>query len=210
MTTSSAAGVGAPPSGTTAASGCAAVVGVSCVRPPPCEFVQLFHTRAGRAAGSLQHACACSGLCARTRTWSAPGHGRRRGTHTTRRRSSRSCPRAADTVLCVSHRLSSRSCPRAADTVCAREAGSPSRVLSLSDVDEGGPRLQAVTDRTACVAAPQKHQPPPPATRHSPQGAAPRHGEGGQCRRRTAAPRHTAGCGLRPQCVFFYPTLEPA
>jgi hypothetical protein len=39
---------------------------------------------------------------------------------------------------------------------------------------------------------------PPPATRRSPQGAAPRHGEGGQRRHRTAAPRHTAGCGPRP------------
>ena len=68
-----------------------------------------------------------------------------------------------------------------------------------ADADEGGPRLQAPTDRTACVAAPQQqHQPPTPATRRSPQGAAPRHGEGGQSRRRTAAPRHTAGCGPRP------------
>jgi hypothetical protein len=68
-----------------------------------------------------------------------------------------------------------------------------------ADADEGGPRLQAPTDRAACVAAPQQqHQPPSPATRHSPQGAAPRHGEGGQNRRRTAATRHTAGCGPRP------------
>jgi hypothetical protein len=68
-----------------------------------------------------------------------------------------------------------------------------------TDADEGGPRLQAPTDSAACVAAPQqKHQPPPPSTRCSPQGAAPRHGEGGQSRRRTAAPRHTAGCGPRP------------
>jgi hypothetical protein len=37
----------------------------------------------------------------------------------------------------------------------------------------------------------------PPATRHSPQGAAPRHGEGGQCLRRTVAQRHTACCGPR-------------
>jgi hypothetical protein len=68
-----------------------------------------------------------------------------------------------------------------------------------ADANEGGPRLQVPTDRTACVAAPQQqHQPPTPATRRSPQGAAPRHGEGGQSRRRTAAPRHTAGCGPRP------------
>jgi hypothetical protein len=59
-------------------------------------------------------------------------------------------------------------------------------------------RLQAATDRVACVAAPHQHQPPPPGTRRSPQGAAPRHGEGGQRRCRTAAPRHTAGCGPRP------------
>jgi hypothetical protein len=38
----------------------------------------------------------------------------------------------------------------------------------------------------------------PPATRLSPQGAASRHGEGGQRRRRTAAIRHTAGRGPRP------------
>ena len=60
--------------------------------------------------------------------------------------------------------------------------------------------MQAPTDRTACVAAPQQqHQSPTPATRRSPQGAAPRHGEGGQSRRRTAAPRHTAGCGINNQ-----------
>ncbi len=59
--------------------------------------------------------------------------------------------------------------------------------------------MQDPTDRVACVAAPQqKHQPPPPATRRSPQGAASLHGEGGQSRRRTAAPRRTAGCGPRP------------
>jgi hypothetical protein len=67
-----------------------------------------------------------------------------------------------------------------------------------SNVDEGCPRLQATTDRAACVAAPQQHQSPPPATRHSPQGAVPRHGEGDQRRRRTVAQRHTAGCGPRP------------
>jgi len=44
---------------------------------------------------------------------STPGHGHQRGTHTPRLRSSRSCPRAADTV-------------------CARQAGRPSRVLSLT------------------------------------------------------------------------------
>jgi hypothetical protein len=37
-----------------------------------------------------------------------------------------------------------------------------------------------------------------PRSRHSLQGAAPRHGEGGQSRRRTAASRHTASCGPRP------------
>jgi len=67
------------------------------------------------------------------------------------------------------------------------------------DVNEVGPRLQAATDRAACVADPQQqHQPPPPTTRGSLQGAAPRHGEGGQSSLRTAAPRHTACCGLRP------------
>ena len=30
-----------------------------------------------------------------------------------------------------------------------------------TDVDEGGPRLQAATDRLACVADPHHHQPPP-------------------------------------------------
>ena len=34
--------------------------GVSCVRPPPGAFVPLSHTRARRAAGGLQHACARS------------------------------------------------------------------------------------------------------------------------------------------------------
>ena len=59
--------------------------------------------------------------------------------------------------------------------------------------------MQAPTDSAASVAAPeQQHQQPPPATRHSPQGAASRHWEGGQSRRRTAAPRRTAGCGPRP------------
>jgi hypothetical protein len=65
-----------------------------------------------------------------------------------------------------------------------------------ADVDEGGPRLQAATDRASCAAAP--HQPPPPATRRSPQRTAPRHGEGGQRRRRTATQRHTASGGPRP------------
>jgi hypothetical protein len=61
--------------------------------------------------------------------------------------------------------------------------------------------LQAPTDRAACVATPQQqHQPPPPSTRHSPQGAAPRHGEGGQSRRRTAAHgRLRAPPGPRPR-----------
>jgi hypothetical protein len=67
-----------------------------------------------------------------------------------------------------------------------------------ADVDEGGPRLQAATDRAACAAAPHQHQPPPPSTRRSPQRAVPRHGEGGQRLRRTAAPRHTANGGPRP------------
>ena len=58
--------------------------------------------------------------------------------------------------------------------------------------------MQAATDHAACVAAPQQHQPPPPTKGRSPQGAEPLHGEGGQRRRRTAAPRHTAGCGPRP------------
>ena len=49
-----------------------------------------------------------------------------------------------------------------------------------------------------CVKTPQQHQQPPPATRRSPQGAASRHGEGGQSWRRTAATRHTVGCGPRP------------
>jgi hypothetical protein len=30
-----------------------------------------------------------------------------------------------------------------------------------ADVDEGGPRAQAATDRAACAAAPHQHQPPP-------------------------------------------------
>jgi len=38
-----------------------------------------------------------------------------------------------------------------------------------ADVDEGGLRLQAATDRAACVEAPQQHQPPPPAKGSSPQ-----------------------------------------
>jgi hypothetical protein len=58
--------------------------------------------------------------------------------------------------------------------------------------------LKAATDRAACAATPHQHQPPHTGTRHSPQLAAPRHGEDGQRRRRTAAPRHTAGGGPRP------------
>ncbi len=128
--------------------------------------------------------------------------------------------RLADDPLAPAHGQQTRCCvcptdyplgpARGQQTRCVRTRQAAHLVFSLSDVNEGGPRLQAATDRAACVAAPQQHQPPPPATRHSPQGAAPRHGEGGQRRRRTAAPRHTAGCGLCPQCVFFYPTLEPA
>ncbi len=45
--------------------------GVSCSLPP-CAFVPLFHTRARRAAGGLQHACARSGLCVRARARGPP------------------------------------------------------------------------------------------------------------------------------------------
>jgi hypothetical protein len=45
--------------------------------------------------------------------------------------------------------------------------------------------------------SPASHQPPPPSKRTQ-STAAPLHGEGGQRRRRTAEPRHTAGCGPRP------------
>ena len=38
--------------------------------------------------------------------------------------------------------------------------------------------LQAATDRAVCVAAPQQHQPLPPATRRSPQGLRPGTGKG--------------------------------
>ncbi len=67
-----------------------------------------------------------------------------------------------------------------------------------ADVDEGGPRLQAATDRVTYVAAPHQHQSPPPGTRWSLPGTALRHGEGVKRRLRTAAPRHTAGCGPLP------------
>jgi hypothetical protein len=66
------AGAGAPaagatPSGTTAASGCAAFVG-GVVRPArSCRR----STQARRAAGGLQHACARSGLCARAQSFCA-------------------------------------------------------------------------------------------------------------------------------------------
>lgn len=84
--------------------------GVSCA---PGVSAVVPHRRAGRQAACNMHvrvpAASGASACAR----SAPGHGRWRGTHTSRRRSSRSCPRAADPV-------------------CARGAGSPSRVLSLT------------------------------------------------------------------------------
>ena len=66
------------------------------------------------------------------------------------------------------------------------------------------------TSRRTSMRAASDCRPPPtarhasqprtaPATPPPPQStAAPLHGEGGQRRRRTAAPRHTAGCGPRP------------
>jgi hypothetical protein len=57
----------APPSGAPAASGCAAFAG-GVVRPPAVRRIRArSHTRTRRAAGSLQHACARSGRCARAR-----------------------------------------------------------------------------------------------------------------------------------------------
>jgi hypothetical protein len=47
--------------------------------------------------------------------------------------------------------------------------------------------------------------PPPPVTRRSPQGASPRHGEGGQLGCRTVAQRHKACCGLQPGPVVDLP-----
>jgi hypothetical protein len=102
----------APPSGTPAASGCAAFAG-GVVLPAPGASVPRFHTGAQGRRRPATCMCALRPLRACARARSAPGHGRRRGTHTPRRRSSRSRPRAADAV-------------------CAREAGRPSRVLSLS------------------------------------------------------------------------------
>jgi hypothetical protein len=67
-----------------------------------------------------------------------------------------------------------------------------------ADVDEGGPRLQAATDREACAAAPHQHQPTPPSHKTQSTASCAPDGEGGQHRGRTAAPRHTAGCGPRP------------
>ena len=67
--------------------------------------------------------------------------------------------------------------------------------------------MQATTDRVTCVPDPHQHQPPPPETSHSQQGAAPRHGEGGQRRLRTVSPRHTACCGPRPGPAP--PTTDP-
>ena len=61
----------ARPSWTPAASGCAAFAGVACSLPP-CAFVPLFHTRARRAAGGLQHACARSSLCVRAHARGPP------------------------------------------------------------------------------------------------------------------------------------------
>jgi hypothetical protein len=63
--------------------------------------------------------------------------------------------------------------------------------------------------------APSPHtstsQSPPPVTRLSPQQSAPRHGEGGQRRRRTTAPCHTAGGGQRPgPAPAAYRPADPA
>jgi hypothetical protein len=66
-----------------------------------------------------------------------------------------------------------------------------------ADVDQGGPRLQAATDCAAFAVVAHQHQ-PPPQQQDEVHRTAPRHGEGGQHSRRTAALRHTAGVGPRP------------
>jgi hypothetical protein len=72
------------------------------------------------------------------------------------------------------------------------------RPVVETDVNEGGPQLQPATDSVACVDAPHQHQTPPQQQDAVHRELRPLHGEGGQRRRRTAAPRHTAGCGPRP------------
>ena len=94
----------APPSGTPAASGCAAFAG-GVVLPAPGASVPRFHTGAQGRRRPATCMCALRPLRACARARSALGHGRRRGTHTPRRRSSRSCPRAADAVCVRSHTL---------------------------------------------------------------------------------------------------------
>jgi hypothetical protein len=107
-----AAAARAPPSGAPAASGCAAFAG-GVVRPPAARRVRAVVPHTGAQGRRRPATCVCAfrPLRARACARSAPGHGRRRDTHTSRRRSSRSCPRAADPV-------------------CAPGAGRPSRVLS--------------------------------------------------------------------------------
>jgi len=51
---------------------------------------------------------------------------------------------------------------------------------------------------TARHASPPRTAPATPPSKRTQSTAAPLHGEGGQRRRRTAAPRHTDGCGPRP------------
>jgi hypothetical protein len=51
---------------------------------------------------------------------------------------------------------------------------------------------------TARHASQPRIAPATPPSKRTQSTAAPLHGEGGQRRRRTAAPRHTAGCGPRP------------
>ena len=93
----------------------------------------------------------------------------------------------------------------------SRRTGNPPNLqrVTVSEEERGGrdptsrrTPMRAAPDcrppPTARHASQQQHQPPPPATRRSPQGAASRHGEGGQSLRRTAALRRTSGCGPRP------------
>jgi len=98
------------PQGRRLPAGALVLRGVSCSLPP-CAFVPWFHTgsQVGRRPATCMYAFRPLRACAP----STPGHGHRRGTHTPRLRSSRSCPRAAEAV-------------------CARQAGRPSCVLSLT------------------------------------------------------------------------------
>jgi hypothetical protein len=111
-----------------------------------------------------------------------------------------SCARRGCSCSVSSHRSRQTGNPpnRQPVTVDEEERGGRGQTLRLTSMKAAPDCRQPLTARHA--TQPRASTSHPPATRLSPQGAAPLHGEGGQLRRRTASPhgRPRAEPGPRP------------